>query len=439
MELRGDYSEFAQNESKQTNSAKTCYSSNIKIDEPAKLDLNSDITKSEHHSTFGHQYVNLKMHTSRLHALFLYGQPYYVADERSFRYTKPSSPRAFYDFGDEDLKAHNIRSYEFYWKIYEEVKLALEPVVTPVFRSKFESKLDKLSFELARMVLPLSTKTKKWHTVNAESLLQHSSILPEGLVCHEEYINELFDKVFVHSPTATDYVGSRRAVEETEFFTDEDFSSGNHSNRFDCSSKFSGWYDHNILSDIAEEILNCQNVTHLHRLSPLGKKLIMKRVSGSYVMSASCLAQLIRHRPFSLDYKFLNGSFYMDEFLEQSPSYHEYIKYANETLKDQSTNPLKYYFRAMGNNLHVDFNVPCYDLINFTKKRLCFNAQKEVYDLAEFMVSGFKKNVDPAVVDHLYAPPCSHNFKKGVKPTCPEGVRYCRIPVWKQKIRERNF
>ena len=440
MELIGDYSEFALNEEKQTNSARTCYSVNLKVDDPAMPELNESITESEHHSTFGHQYVNLKMNTSRLHALFLYGQPYYVADERSFRYTKPG-PKTFYSFGDSDLEAHNKKCYEYYWKIHAEVKEQLRSSVEATFRSKAEKKLDKLAAELARMVLPLSTKTKKWHTVNAEVLIQHCSILPEEIRCHSEYIEELFSKVLVHSPTALKYLSKRRAAPPSSVFSESNFDSGNHVNRFDCSSKFSTFYDHNILSDIESLILDTPDITHLHRQSSLGNVLSMSRVNGSYVMSASCLAQLVRHRPFVLRHKFLNNSFYMDDYLKECPSYLEFVEYYHKEIEKQSSNPLKYYFRAMGNNMHVDFDVDCYTLINFHKKRLCFNAQMEVYNFAEFMVKGFKEGASDEVVNHLYAPPCVHNFKKGTKPTCPEGDRYCRIAVWKLKNRgnERKF
>jgi thymidylate synthase ThyX len=435
MELVGDYSEFAQNEEKQTNSARTCYSPNLKIDEPARLELNLDITKSEHHSTLGHQYVNLKMKTSRLHTLFLYAQPYYVADERSFRYTKPG-PKTFYDFGDQVLKEHNRVCYEFYWKIYEEVKESLRGDVEKVFRSNSESKLSKLSFELARMVLPFSTKTQKWHTVNAEVLLQHCSFIPKEIKCHQEYIDQLFSKVLSHSPTANSYIRTRVPESSSEFFRSEDFYSGHHFNILNCGNKFSTYYDdENILTDVRDEILGCEKISSLSRYSSLGNKLAMKRVSGSYVMSASCLAQLIRHRPFSLSYKFLNNSFYEDKFLDESKSYTEFLDYVKDTLENNKNHELSYYFRPLGNNLYVHFNVSCFDLINFFKKRLCFNAQSEVYKFSEFLIQGFKKGGDPTVIDHIYAPPCSHNFRSGKKPTCPEGTRYCRIPVWKLEDR----
>jgi len=72
------------------------------------------------------------------------------------------------------------------------------------------------------------------------------------------------------------------------------------------------------------------------------------------------------------------------------------------------------------------------DLLNLHHKhtmRLCLNAQEEIWraslDEAEEV-----RRVHPRLGRWLL-PPCSQRARAGAKPPCPEGSRYCGVPVWK--------
>jgi thymidylate synthase ThyX len=78
------------------------------------------------------------------------------------------------------------------------------------------------------------------------------------------------------------------------------------------------------------------------------------------------------------------------------------------------------------------------DLLNLHHKhkmRLCYNAQEEIWrasmDEAEAVSA-----VNPRIGAFLQ-PPCTHRFGAGVTPYCPEGSRYCGVPVW--KLERKNF
>ena len=96
----------------------------------------------------------------------------------------------------------------------------------------------------------------------------------------------------------------------------------------------------------------------------------------------------------------------------------------------------------MGNMVTFDYEIPALPLINFAKKRLCFNAQREIYLYTEDIVENLhshwtsESSLDKVDIDKLYSPPCVHNHRNKIKPTCPEGPRYCRIPVWLEKDRK---
>ena len=77
------------------------------------------------------------------------------------------------------------------------------------------------------------------------------------------------------------------------------------------------------------------------------------------------------------------------------------------------------------------------ELLHFHHKwvhRLCYTAQEEIWraSLEEVEQVGA---VHPLVAAHL-APPCTLRREAGVTPFCPEGSRFCGLPVWRMELRE---
>lgn len=72
------------------------------------------------------------------------------------------------------------------------------------------------------------------------------------------------------------------------------------------------------------------------------------------------------------------------------------------------------------------------DLLNFRHKalmRLCFNAQREIYQATQEEVSQVSE-VHPNIGKNLLAP-CGTRKKAKVTPFCPEGNRFCGVTVWR--------
>jgi thymidylate synthase ThyX len=63
-------------------------------------------------------------------------------------------------------------------------------------------------------------------------------------------------------------------------------------------------------------------------------------------------------------------------------------------------------------------------------KRLCFNAQREIFDSARQETEQVRA-VLPTIGHHVSGPPCVQRSRAGQKPFCPEGERYCGVPVWR--------
>jgi flavin-dependent thymidylate synthase len=63
-------------------------------------------------------------------------------------------------------------------------------------------------------------------------------------------------------------------------------------------------------------------------------------------------------------------------------------------------------------------------------KRLCYDAQREIFDTARQEVAQVRA-VLPTIGHYVDGPPCVMRSRAGTRPFCPEGERYCGIPVWR--------
>ena len=66
--------------------------------------------------------------------------------------------------------------------------------------------------------------------------------------------------------------------------------------------------------------------------------------------------------------------------------------------------------------------------------RLCYNAQEEIWR-ASLEEALQVSEIEPLIGRYLL-PPCKLRMMSGAKPYCPEGDRYCGIPVWKLDPRQ---
>ncbi|HET6343369.1 MAG TPA: FAD-dependent thymidylate synthase, partial [Myxococcota bacterium] len=64
--------------------------------------------------------------------------------------------------------------------------------------------------------------------------------------------------------------------------------------------------------------------------------------------------------------------------------------------------------------------------------RLCYNAQDEIWEASIQEVQAVRE-VHPRIGRWLM-PPCGLRRDAGVRPLCPEGKRFCGVPVWKLEL-----
>jgi len=63
-------------------------------------------------------------------------------------------------------------------------------------------------------------------------------------------------------------------------------------------------------------------------------------------------------------------------------------------------------------------------------KRLCYDAQREIFETAVDEVAQVRE-VLPKIGYYVDGPPCVMRSRAGSSPICPEGERFCGIPVWR--------
>ena len=66
------------------------------------------------------------------------------------------------------------------------------------------------------------------------------------------------------------------------------------------------------------------------------------------------------------------------------------------------------------------------------KMRLCYNAQEEIWRASVDEVRQIR-DVNPLIAKYLL-PPCGLRLMSQTRPICPEGDRYCGVPVWKLNV-----
>jgi len=77
------------------------------------------------------------------------------------------------------------------------------------------------------------------------------------------------------------------------------------------------------------------------------------------------------------------------------------------------------------------------DLLNLHHKhkmRLCYNAQEEIWQAS--LDEALQIAAREPEIGRWLLPPCSVRQRAGHAPYCPEGDRYCGVPVWRLQPRE---
>ncbi len=373
---------------------------------------------------------------------------------------------------------------------YARVFPARSKGTTPAAVARFEGAVQKRAQEVARYVLPLATPSHLYHTVNGLTLLRYHVLAnqPDAPAEVRYIVDRMIDEVlavdpyFLGAPDApldlrqlatgdsieTRALESWRAslheVPSEAFFQEYDAALGSHQ-----QSRLAG-FDPNaeatmasavraVLARASSELSDADAIAQVldPRLNPyLGHPLFLgmntklmqtmnhipftfqKRISGAED------AQNQRHRgtlsssPLLLAHQRREPDVMIPWAIQRNTEalreYHDTVSAlwtAKNALLDAGVDP-QWSLYLLPNSHRVRFYETGTLLNYYWKwvKRLCFDAQREIFSTAVEEV-GQVRDQFPIIGRYVDGPPCVVRSRAGSMPTCPEGERFCGIPVWR--------
>ena len=445
-------------------SARGCYSKRTILSEECEKwsksdDLLIDLLQAGHTTTLEHYHITLNIEDVTRHFVwrYLHSFPFYSTDQQSQRYVEMQVENFYIpnELSEEDKKQWK----EFYKNIFKNYKLINEKLEN-LFDTKSVVKLNKQqeknknkkAMEFGRYILPLGQLTKMKYTINFITMLRligFLSSLNEQDECFYEakiFANKL-ESLLIHKDLRLFNI-IQKAKEEYKSILP---LSKNY--EIDYKSKFekfktttSSLISHNL------NILNTKgiNKTNNFKFNPLLQNINdMEDFVVEHLVSHSCDSQNQRHRttkgfrPILKDYfDLLEDKYYLPNIIK-----------SNKELHDIYINNMNYIYDFFNKYKKLyGFHIALYLLPNAQKvyfieknfmsqfehkaqKRLCYNSQEEIFHMTKDILKELKDN-GVNLENYDLKAPCHINNKYNIKPTCPEGDRFCGTKVWKLSLEE---
>jgi thymidylate synthase ThyX len=423
---------------------------------------------------------------------FLHSHPFYNSEQVSQRYVRvkqgnflvpelpPSEAKLFAQTVTEQMQ-----SYE---RLITLLKIPLSKDYYERFKAraktpeKYNSAIDKRAFEVARYVLGLGTTAYLYHTVSALTLLRYAKLCelfdtPEE---QREVIRQMLDRVREVDPLFEKELSDPVKLEDSlEYRCRELFQAATFSDRTEFASEFDKQLNGRVsllvdYSSNPEEILaratrvvlgltakelsteaaialvldpqsntNLADTINLASLDRLSQILHHVHFTFQKKISHTADSQDQRHRTVLSSRPMLalhyNGKpdFITPYGITQSQEAMEVFSRTMEksfsavnALLNAGVKP-EYAFYLLPNALSIRM-VSTGDLHSLQHKwrlRACYNAQEEIFRATIDEVNQVSE-IAPQLAMHLRAP-CYVRLRAGRKPYCPEGDKFCGMPVWK--------
>lgn len=424
---------------------------------------------------------------------FLHSHPFYNSEQVSQRYVRvkrgsflmPPLPEAAAKVYAETVDAQTA-AYE---KLIELLKVPLASDFFERFKArgkqpeKWMGAVNKRAFEVARYALGLGTTAYLYHTVSALTLLRYAKlcamfetpdeqkIVVEQMLQRVREIDPLFDKD-ITDPTPLEKTLEFQCLQQFKK------SSAGFIEDFDrrLEGKFSKLvsYTHNAEASLADatRVTLGQTAAELPDERALAM-LLDPRENPTLADTLNVgvldrLSQLLHHVHFTFIKKISHTADSQDQrhrmVMASRPILHfhysgkpDYITPYGITQSDEAQAiyecsmessfaavnrllemgvPEQHAFYLLPNALSIRM-VSTGDLQAYHHKwklRSCYNAQEEIFRATLDEVAQVKA-IFPKLGEHLRAP-CYLRLRAGTKPYCPEGDRFCGLPVWKYEIEQ---
>jgi thymidylate synthase ThyX len=430
---------------------------------------------------------------------FLHAHPFYNSEQVSQRYVSVKPDRVLIPKLSGQAAQRYKQTVQEQMSCYQRlVELLVQPASKAYFsifqaRQKHEERyagaLKKKAQEVARYALPVGTFAHLYHTVSGLTLHRYNRLCRIVDVPKETelVIALMIEAVNQHDPLFFRSIEDPMAIEEThEFKTLQNY------NRLKVSSEQKRFIDHfdaeldgrisrmvgfkpagealvarsvrSMLGMLPEELSDAEAIAlvldpaknnylpgalNLTSLGKLSRAMHHPHFTFQKKLSHSADSQDQRHRMVPGSRPILHCHYSGGEpdvvvpaLLRQSQeAYDCFMETMHNTwqaideLLDMDVSPEDALY-LLPNAFPIRFEESG-DLSAFHHKwttRLCYNAQEEIWGASLEEVRQVRE-VHPVLGQYL-EPPCGVRLRAGEKPYCPEGDRYCGVPVWRLPMEE---
>lgn len=422
---------------------------------------------------------------------FLHSHPFYNSEQVSQRYVRVK--RGSFVMPPLEGAAAQVYSEtaDAQMAAYERLIEVLKGPISVDYYDRFKARakspekwggsIDKRVYEVARYALGVGTTAYLYHTVSALTLLRYARLAASFETPDEQkiLIDKMLSAVREIDPLFDKELGEPLPLEGTleyklrESFAREEAPSADFATEFDetLGGRFSklvhyasgseealagalrvavGKSSREMSDDVALDLLldpkNNPLLADTLNLTPLDKlSQILRHVQLTFWKKISHTAdsQDQRHRtvPASrpmLFFHHFNKPDYITPYgvtqsAEAEELYHGVMEKSfaavNRLLEMGVKKEYAYYLLPNAVSIRMVTSGDIGSLQHKWKLRSCYNAQEEIFratiDEVEQVCQVF-----PRLGKHFKAP-CYVRLRAGVKPYCPEGDRFCGVPVWK--------
>jgi len=425
---------------------------------------------------------------------FLHSHPFYNSEQVSQRYVAVK-PENFYVPASLSARGREIYQacVERQMQAYADITVILKPVVAEFYFARFKGRYDtkrattdiqKRAQEVGRYALPLSTYAYLYHTVSVVTLLRYYRLCGQFDTPAEQrdVVGQMVAELLRAEPEFETILREPIALEETPEFqafqqfglTEIDTQNAKQftrefddllSGRFSVLADYGSHNEQNVASAVREVLgvaragmsdeaalrlvmdpgqnpLMGENL-NLSTISKLSRAKFHAHYTFRKVLSHAGDSQDQRHRMTPASRPVFMRHFTGEpDFIIPEPVKHSdaAMRRYEDAMADswQAVNELLSVGESpenaaylLPNAVKIRFTESA-DLLNLHHKmamRLCYNAQEEIWRASMDEAAAISA-VNPEIGRWLL-PPCGLRKHAGAKPICPEGDRYCGIPVWR--------
>ncbi|MBI5607807.1 MAG: FAD-dependent thymidylate synthase [Deltaproteobacteria bacterium] len=451
-----------------------------------------------HHTTLQHGHASFALDdVSRQFVWsFLHAHPFYNSEQVSQRYVEVRSDRVALPLLPAPAAQIYRECVERQTRDYQALIALLEPVAAAEYFSLFRARakrperwrsaIHKRAQEVARYVLPLGTHTWLVHTISVLTLLRYRRLClePDTPTEAREVVFAMCDALFEHDPLLRNLgvepmpaealpvwkAAAEHGAEALAMAREFDEQLGDRTSllldRFADNPRRVADAVRQVLGlprarlsdgeaialalDPKHNPLLGESLQTVHH-QKLGRALSSAHYAFAKKLSHAADSQDQRHRmtpaarPLVQTLLGPEPDFAVPRLIRPAGGraealYRQSMDQTWQAIAELENLGISHEFRAylLPNAVHVRMTETS-DLQALRHKhamRLCFNAQEEIWQ-ASLEEAQQIAAVEPELGRWLL-PPCAVRFAAGIRPICPEGDRYCGVPVWQQDPKDWN-